>query len=571
MSDMYLFRPLVLAAAVAVASTMSACSKAPDIPVAGRAQVDAASEPAAPPVASASSAGTRSAGTHDDGIAWQKQASESDIDAAFARARAENKPLFLYWGAIWCPPCNQVKATIFNRQDFIERSRFFIPVYLDGDTRSAQKLGARFKVGGYPTMILFKPDGSEITRLPGEVDAERYMNMLAMGMNGARPVRETLAAALYETASGRGSKADTAAALSSDDWRMLAWYSWGTDEGMLVPETALPATLARLARACPPDQAEAATRLRLQSLAAAAGEKGAKPQADELAVRDLMRVIDDDTLARTDFDVLTNDAGDIAGHVTLPGTQQRRDLVSAWDARLRRFSDDASLSTADRFGALVGRIELARVGDNKAPLPPDLLERVRKDAAQADRDTTDVYARQAVISAAAYALEKAGLDRESDRLLEAELKRSHSPYYYMLSLAQNAKKRGDKAAALDWAQKAYAAADSGPATRLQWGSSYVGMLIDLAPEDSARIEQAARGVIGELEPEPETFYDRNRRRLERIGRDLAKWNADGRHTAQVRAVRAALDEVCAKLPPDDAARATCKSVLDARPNAKSEA
>ena len=132
------------------------------------------------------------AGPSEDGIAWQR----GDIDAAFAAAKAANKPVFLYWGAVWCPPCNQVKATIFNRQDFVDRSRFFVPVYLDGDTRSAQKLGARFKVSGYPTMILFKPDGTEITRLPGEVDAEQYMRVLALGMSGARPVKDTLAAAL---------------------------------------------------------------------------------------------------------------------------------------------------------------------------------------------------------------------------------------------------------------------------------------------------------------------------------------------------------------------------------------
>src|ERR1700693_3652027 len=155
------------------------------------------------------------AGPGDGGIAWEK----GDIDAAFAAAKAANKPVFLYWGAVWCPPCNQVKATIFNRQDFIDRSRFFVPVYLDGDTKSAQKLGARFKVSGYPTMILFKPDGTEITRLPGEVDADQYMRVLAMGMNGARPVKDTLAAAL-----GSGN-----AKLSPDDWRLLAYYSWDTD------------------------------------------------------------------------------------------------------------------------------------------------------------------------------------------------------------------------------------------------------------------------------------------------------------------------------------------------------
>jgi len=78
----------------------------------------------------------------DDPIAWRT----GDVDAAFAEAKASNKPVFLYWGAKWCPPCNQVKATLFNRMDFIERSRAFVPVYIDGDSPGAQKLGTRFKV-----------------------------------------------------------------------------------------------------------------------------------------------------------------------------------------------------------------------------------------------------------------------------------------------------------------------------------------------------------------------------------------------------------------------------------------
>ena len=74
------------------------------------------------------------------GIAWTRATSEADVDAAFAQARADHKPLFLYWGAKWCPPCNQVQATLFNRADFIARSRAFVPVYIDGDSPGAQKL-----------------------------------------------------------------------------------------------------------------------------------------------------------------------------------------------------------------------------------------------------------------------------------------------------------------------------------------------------------------------------------------------------------------------------------------------
>jgi thiol-disulfide isomerase/thioredoxin len=175
-------------------------------------------------------------------VAWKHASNDADIDAAFAAARASNMPVFVYWGARWCPPCNLVKATVFNRQDFIERSRAFVPVYVDGDSPGAQKLGARFNVSGYPTMVLFSPQGAELTRLPGEVDAARYTEVLTLGMNALRPVKEVLAQALHGTAGDRQP-------LNADDWRLLAFYSWDTDEQQLVPKDSLGEVLGHLADA----------------------------------------------------------------------------------------------------------------------------------------------------------------------------------------------------------------------------------------------------------------------------------------------------------------------------------
>ncbi|MGH8715054.1 MAG: thioredoxin family protein, partial [Casimicrobiaceae bacterium] len=471
---------------------------------------------------------------------------------AFAAAKAANKPVFLYWGAAWCPPCNQVKATIFNRQDFVARSRFFVPVYIDGDSASAQRLGDRFQVSGYPTMILFKPDGSEITRLPGEVDAEQYMRVLTMGMNGARPVKDTLAAAL----SPRGD----AAALTADDWRMLAYYSWDTDLHRLVADKALAPTLQRLAQACPAGEADTATRLKLRALVAAATAKDAKPRDDKAATADLFQLLSDPKLARENFDLLTYYADNIVGYVTLPHGAARAELAASWNAALERFVADAGVSAADRLGAVTARVALAKLDAPNDALADPLLQSVRDQVARADRDTIDPYARQAVISAAADALSEADLMNASDALLEAELKRSHSPYYFMLDLAANARKRGDKAAALDWEQKAYAAAD-GPATRLQWGVHYVDALIDLAPQDETRIEHAAKSVIGELDPAPDTFYERNRRGLERMGTKLAAWNGRHRHDAALAGIRTQMAGVCARLPAADPARPVCDGVL----------
>ena len=138
----------------------------------------------------------------------------------------------------------------------------------------------------------------------------------------------------------------------------------------------------------------------------------------------------------------------------MPRSPERAKLNASWNTALDQLVADTSLSTADRLSAVDAQVALAKLDDPKAALSPALIKSVRQQAARADRETTDVYARQAVISSAADLLADADLLDESDAMLKAELVRSHSPYYYMLGLAANAKTRGDKAAALGWYEKA---------------------------------------------------------------------------------------------------------------------
>ena len=517
----------------------------------------------------------------DAGIAWRQAASDADVDAAFALARAEQKPVFVYWGAQWCPPCNQVKATLFNRQDFIERSRAFVPVYVDGDGPGAQKLGARFKVRGYPTMVLFNASGTELTRLPGEVDAAQYTQVLTLGMNAQRPVKAVLADA---RAGGARSLR-----LSTGDWKLLAFYSWETDEQQLIPKDTLGATLHELAARCPPDQTETAARLLLKALAAAdatAGSPNVNPRAVPDAVHRarVMRLLADPSRPRIHMDVLTNNATALVKALASPRTAERTQLVAALNAALKRLAADATLSRADRMTALIAQVDLAKqaaqdeAGRNRnvagtkpgakpatqaaVKLPAELLAEVREHTARADREITDGYERQAVITTAAYMLDEAGLLDEADALLKANLTRSHSPYYLMSDLAANAKKRGDKATALRWYQEAFDKSE-GPDTRLQWGAAYVSALVELAPQDTQRIESAAQQLFTEAGTHPNAFYERSARSLKKVGARLQSWNQAGQHADAVKRLRSQLDAVCARLDSADPQREACAAVFGA--------
>ncbi|MEO5844934.1 MAG: thioredoxin family protein, partial [Caldimonas sp.] len=119
-------RAPVLALAAFVAA-LAACDKpaAPPASTTGTHAVTSADKGSTAPTSAAIPAKAKAPELAEAEIAWRQAASDAEVDAAYAVARSENKPVFVYWGAKWCPPCNQVKATLFNRQDFIARSRAF--------------------------------------------------------------------------------------------------------------------------------------------------------------------------------------------------------------------------------------------------------------------------------------------------------------------------------------------------------------------------------------------------------------------------------------------------------------
>jgi len=435
---------------------------------------------------------------------------DGSIGDALALARAQQRPLFLYWGAVWCPPCNRVKAEIFARDEFVARTASVLCYHLDGDSAGAQALAAQYRLRSYPTLVLFAPDGSEITRLPCELDGELFVAAFDTAL-AVHAAGSSAAAALQAALTG-------SRALSAGEWSLLSHYSWDTDEGKLLGQRQLAPTLSALVAAAASSNPDAAARLHLHAqLASGTG--------DAAALLAVLAVLADARLARSNMDVFNN-----SGLSLVKIASRREELAAALGSVAAQWADDFWLSAPDRLMAARLQMRMARLLAPSSGLQDVVRERVE----QALAESTDPYERHTLVNTAVSALNDAGLSAEAEQVLLAELPRSHSPYYFMLSLAASARRRSDTAAVLDWYGQAWQAS-LGPATRLQWGVSYLISLIELAPQDSARIEQAAQGLLADVQAAgADAHQQRNLSQLQKLAPKLATIPA-GRNTAALAA------------------------------------
>ena len=225
-------------------------------------------------------------------------------------------------------------------------------------------------------------------------------------------------------------------------------------------------------------------RLRLKALAA----RDAKtPAPADLAARPaVLAAVAQPAAARDVADLLVNFADAIVRALAAPGTPERAETLATFDTALQRLEADTTLSRADRMQALIARIDLVRID-----LPEDAEAGAGAQGAGAaarpcargggprrPRDHRRLRAPGGRSPPPPTCWSRPGSGPSPTPCSRPTSRKSHSPYYLMSGLASNAKRRGDKAEALHWYREAYEKSE-GPATRLQWGASYLNALVDL--------------------------------------------------------------------------------------------
>lgn len=112
-------------------------------------------------------------------------------DEAFEQAAAENKLVLLDFGAVWCPPCNQLAVEVLHDDANAPELSGFVLAELDVDLSESWTWKDRYKVGSYPTVVVARADGTEIDRHVGYTSETEFLAWLA-STRSERPVDELL-------------------------------------------------------------------------------------------------------------------------------------------------------------------------------------------------------------------------------------------------------------------------------------------------------------------------------------------------------------------------------------------
>ncbi|MFI5335201.1 MAG: thioredoxin family protein, partial [Opitutales bacterium] len=128
------------------------------------------------------------------------------FEAAGQQAAAEHKIVFVDFYTTWCGPCKMLDQTTWQDPAVIALlSEKAIALRLDAEKE--KELARRYKVAAYPTLLLLKPDGTEIDRIIGYREPAKFIEEFKAGLAGKTALQRAR---------------DAVATASNDDGRVMA-------------------------------------------------------------------------------------------------------------------------------------------------------------------------------------------------------------------------------------------------------------------------------------------------------------------------------------------------------------
>ena len=101
---------------------------------------------------------------------------ESNLERALELAKSENKPIYLAFGAAWCPVCRRMEEQTLLEPPMQALADAFVWVKVDIDRNVT--LAREWGVEATPTIFLLDSSGNARLRIVGGAGAEELASML---------------------------------------------------------------------------------------------------------------------------------------------------------------------------------------------------------------------------------------------------------------------------------------------------------------------------------------------------------------------------------------------------------
>ena len=430
------------------------------------------------------------------------------VEKALILAKKQNKPLFLYWGAIWCPPCNRIRKTIFTRPLFREKVKQFVAVYLDGDTSQADEWGEKLKAESYPTLLILSSQGKELIRLPVQGTADEYVKLMESVVHQNKTITELL----------ESIKKQPAHKISRSIWSHLASHSWFQDKNLNLKKLTL---FKMLYKKAPPQYKWEQNTFFLNYLLSLPKPSKERPLTDgDKLIKQFEELLTEKPFEMKLFDKILYWGGySIIEKIYAKKPANQKKKVEQLLLKIASTRKTYKKITLEK--KLNSFYPAVQVYQDKLPdqIKKELIDLIES----IDKRITNVQKRYDLTTAAVILLKKAKMYSRAKKLAIKESKGKMAPYYFMNILASIEQDIGNKEVALKWKQRAWERTPQGTQTRFSLGTTYLSGLMTTIPNDTKRVSLLTINIVEEVLSGERTFGQKNQRIFKMLGKSLKKW------------------------------------------------